>query len=264
MPIQPAGGAEIRQLPFPTFGSVLRRLRDERRVSREKLAFETGVSTSYISHLENGVRANPTRSVVEALVRYLRNIRAISGAELRYLFDLAGLSTTDYPGVDALRSEISGDMRHRLTLHEPTLAAYLDTRWNVLACNDSFAAAFPGVAAEVSLLRWLFGSDIARGVLVEWEAEARVFVHWLRGLSGQEPEATWPGDVLAQLAEYPDFRRLWHEGNVAYGRDRPEMLIADPATGRADRVAVQVFRLDSGNYPGRIQFFVGTRLPQSA
>ena len=36
----------------PTFGSVLRRLRDERGASRERLAFNAGVSASYVTHLE--------------------------------------------------------------------------------------------------------------------------------------------------------------------------------------------------------------------
>ncbi|MEB3028120.1 helix-turn-helix transcriptional regulator, partial [Streptococcus agalactiae] len=93
-----------------------------RRISREKLAFAAGVSSSYITHLESGDRERPTQVVVEALVRYLHRIEPVTDIERRHLFDLAGLAPVDNPSVEDLRAEINDEMRRTLTLQEPNLA----------------------------------------------------------------------------------------------------------------------------------------------
>ncbi|MFD6455717.1 helix-turn-helix domain-containing protein, partial [Nocardia sp. NPDC060220] len=103
----------------PTLGGLLRRLRDDRRISREKLAFAAGVSSSYITHLESGDRDRPTHAVIEALVRYLDRIAPVTDIERRHLFDLAGLAPVDNPTVEDLRAEISTEMRRTLALQEP-------------------------------------------------------------------------------------------------------------------------------------------------
>lgn len=49
----------------------MKRLRQERGLSQEKLAFEADIHRTYISDLERGAR-NPTISLVEKLCTYLR------------------------------------------------------------------------------------------------------------------------------------------------------------------------------------------------
>ncbi|MEV6257734.1 helix-turn-helix transcriptional regulator [Nocardia sp. NPDC051911] len=248
----------------PSFGSMLRRLRDERRVSREKLAFAAGVSASYVAHLESGERARPTMVVVEALVGYLKRVKALTDAERRHLYELAGLSISRSPSIAELCAEITEDMRQALVAQEPGLAGFVDTRWNVLACNRPFARAFPGLVDDMNILRWFFGNPLSRRVIVEWEREAGLMVRWLRGLIGPAAESEWPADLLAELAEYADFRRMWAEGIAVYGRERSAMHFRDNETGTQHAVHVQVFRLDSGNYPGWIQYYLGTSVPQRA
>lgn len=241
----------------PSFGLLLRRLRDDRGVSRERLAFNAGVSASYISHLEKGDRDHPTREVVDALVRYLDRIDALSPVERRHLLDLAGLGAAEFPPVDQLRSEISPDMQRALELHEPHLAAYIDTRWNLLACNDSYARAFPGLVEDVNILRWFLGNPKSRQVMVEWESEVRTTVRWLRGLIGSTGDTAWSTEFLDELGKYELFRELWDEGVAAYGRDRPLMHLRDAVTGRCRSIAVQLFKVFSASNPDQIQIFLG-------
>lgn len=245
----------------PTLGGLLRRLRDDRRISREKLAFAAGVSASYITHLESGDRDRPTRAVVEALVRYLDRIAPVTEIERRHLFDLAGLALVENPTVDDLRADITDEMRRTLAHQEPDLAAYVDIRWNVLAGNDSYHRAFPGLLDDVNILRWFFGNPLSRRVMVEWEKESTLTVHWLRGLIGQQGGGEWATELLTELDRYPDFRRIWDDGDTVYGRDHTAMRLRDLDTGAHYTVDVQLFRLDSVAHPGHIQYYLGVRVP---
>jgi transcriptional regulator with XRE-family HTH domain len=254
------GAGDGSQLRPPTFGGLLRRLRDDRRISREKLAFAAGVSSSYITHLEGGDRDHPTKAVVTALIGYLDRISPLADTERRHLFDLAGLAEDTFPTVPQLRAEISGDMRNGLQLHEPNAASYLDTRWNILFCNETYASTFPGLVEELNILRWFFGNELSKRVMVDWRREAALTVDWLRGLIGQSVDTAWSTELLDELGDYPEFREMWAAGGTTYGRDQP-MHIRDLDSGECYSLDVQMFRVDSGNYPGRVQFFLGIRTP---
>lgn len=62
---EPAGrrDGDLREEVQRAFGSVLRRLRDERGISQEDLAFSSGVGRSFIAKMETGKR-QPTITTV--------------------------------------------------------------------------------------------------------------------------------------------------------------------------------------------------------
>ncbi|UFS93249.1 helix-turn-helix domain-containing protein [Nocardia huaxiensis] len=245
------------ELEAPTFGNLLRRLRDQRGVSRERLAFNAGVSASYITHLEKGDRGNPTREVVEALSRYLDRLMPLSSSDHRQLIDLAGLDTGEFPEVSELRAAVTTEMRWVLDMHGPNLAAYVDIRGNLLACNDSWDAAFPGATLDGNMLRWFFSSDMAARVLVNWEADVRRTVYWMRGLIGRSGNTDGFLDLLRELGEFPAFRQAWAEGGVEFAPHVWTMHLRNPATGLRRRIVAQAGRLQNAVHPGQVVMVLG-------
>ncbi|WP_054814681.1 MmyB family transcriptional regulator [Nocardia arizonensis] len=246
--------AGVLVLP-PTFGELLRRLRQSRGVSREKLAVGAGMSVSYLTHLERGERGRPTRTVVEGLIRHLDRITALSWPDRRHLFDLAGIREVGAPDVAQLRAEITADMRRGLALHLPHPASYFDARWNLLAANSAVAAAFPGLREGANILHWLFGDDIARRVVVDWDRVAALSVAGLRGRIGRLQAGEHFADLLAELGRYTEFLALWQRGEVTYFRERPVLRLRDPDTGVGRALDVRIYDVDSGSHPGWVHFF---------
>ncbi|MFE3103528.1 MmyB family transcriptional regulator [Nocardia tengchongensis] len=245
-------------LNAPTFGSVLRRIRDARGVSRERLAFNSGVSASYVNHLEKGERERPTREVVTALMRYLDRLSPLAPEEFRQLSDLAGIDPVKQPSTADLRADLGRGIPKALALYEPHLAAYVDTRLNILMWNDSFAAGFPGLPGDGNLLRWMLGDPRARDAMVEWERELRISIQWLHGYIAQHGDTSWFGDLLQDLSRFPLFLEIWSDTTARYERTRPVIQLRDDA-GRKTQIIGQLFNVNSTAYPGRMQIFIGLR-----
>jgi transcriptional regulator with XRE-family HTH domain len=67
---------------MPFSGEKLRELRTASGLSREQLAERSGTTKQYISHLENGVKANPAFDLVEKLAAVLgTDCRSFADAE---------------------------------------------------------------------------------------------------------------------------------------------------------------------------------------
>ncbi|MEU1429751.1 helix-turn-helix domain-containing protein [Nocardia sp. NPDC005746] len=244
----------------PTFGALLSRLRRARRISRERLAFGIGTSASYIVHLEKGYRTHPGHEVVEAIVRYLDQQSPISSAEQRHLLDLAGLGHTALPTSEELTAAVSPEMRQALVLHEPNPAAYLDIRGTVLACNENYRRAFPGLDIGVNLLHWYLTDDNSRRVLPDLDNEIRFAVQGLRGMLSDNSAADGAREFLAELSRFDIVRKLWDEAPASYGRPDPAMRLRDPETGHEYTINAQLYGVtDDPSYPGSMQFFLGIR-----
>ncbi|MEU6587162.1 helix-turn-helix transcriptional regulator [Nocardia sp. NPDC046763] len=247
------GNIDERQaVALPSFGELLRRLRDDRAVSRERLAFAAGVSASYITQLEKGGKAKPTRAVVDALVRCLELWNPLSATELRYLHDLAGLEIGGHPTVAELRKSIDADALRVLAMHRPNLAALYDTRGNVLAGNEDWAQAFPGLREGGNLYRWMFADPVAREVMADWESDVRQSVGWLRGTVGSAADPGGFAGIMRELGAFPDFRRFWAEGDVGFAPPVRTMRLRDRSTGALRNFRVQAGLLNTALYPGHI------------
>ncbi|MGX1807627.1 helix-turn-helix domain-containing protein [Nocardia sp. NPDC055321] len=250
-------GRDYDALEAPTLGNLLRKLRDDRGVSRERLAFNAGVSASYITHLEKGDRGNPTREVVQALTRYLDRLEPLSDSDRRQLTDLAGLPAGEFPTVEQLRAALTPDLHRILTGHRPGPAAFMDSRTNVIAWNEGWAEAFPGLVDDGNMLHWFFNNELATRVMVNWEADARLVVRWLRGLIGRSGNVAGFSDLIRDLGAYPKFRQVWAEGGVAFAPHVWSLHLRNPVTGVRRRLYAQTGRLDSGAYPGHLLAVLG-------
>lgn len=244
---------------LPHLGWLLRKLREDRKLSRERLGFATGISSSYINHLEAGNRSRPTTSVLTALERYLDALRPLTEGERRQLTEFSGGVFRPVPTVAQLRAEVSASAGPMLADFGDTLAACVDISWNVLACNDSYAAAFPGIVADGNILHWMFGSPEARTIMVEWRAEAELAVALLRGRLTKHTDLPSCRDLFAELSRNPDFQHCWAAGEVRFHRDRGPLLVRDPASGRPDAIQLQLFRFAAGVNADRVQMHLGIR-----
>jgi transcriptional regulator with XRE-family HTH domain len=257
-------GGSPRQLRPPTLGSYLRSARRSKNLSRDQLAVAASVSASYVTQLESGEKRHPS-------VAALRSIAAALGLDirqLRHLFNLAGLSgdqcddeSRESPSAAVLATEITPEMKMAIDQLEPTLAAYLDPHWNVLAANKSYAASFPGVIECGNVFRWYFIWPEAKQVVTDWQHEATLTVKWLRGYLGRNSDDKWAAALLAELSESPDFVKMWLEGGVAFHRESPYVNLRDPDTGALYTVNMQMHEVATNNPHTHIGVLIGTRVP---
>ncbi|MDH2425524.1 helix-turn-helix transcriptional regulator [Sphaerisporangium sp. TRM90804] len=142
-------------LPRRPVGELLRRWREQRRISQLDLAIQADISARHLSFLETG-RSNPSREMVLRLAEQLR----LPLRERNRLLLAAGYapvypeSTLDAPAMAAVR----GALRQVLTGHDPYPALVVDGHWNLVDANASLSL-FTGLvdpsllAAPVNVLR---------------------------------------------------------------------------------------------------------------
>ncbi|MFC9996983.1 XRE family transcriptional regulator [Nocardia sp. NPDC127526] len=181
----------------------------------------------------------------------------MSTAERRHLFDLAKLDVVGLPSLDDLRGALSQSSLDALRRHEPWPAVYLDTRSNVLACNESYGRTFSGILDNGSILRWLFRDERSKRVLVEWEHEAMLTVALFQGFMGRSDHPEWWADSIDELSDCPEFQRIWNSCEAGYGRDPAWMALRRADSGEEYQLDLRVFQFDSVEYRDRILFVAG-------
>jgi len=149
---------------------------------REEVAMLAHLSVTYYTFLEQGRPVRPSAQVLDALAAALR----MSAAERRYLHvlaygpdeDHANHQNNDENGAPPERLDPAvADLVQRL---EPFPALVKGRRWDVLAANPAARELFADWATprtqERNLVRWMFTTDQAREVYLEWEPEARALL----------------------------------------------------------------------------------------
>ena len=170
---------------------------------REEVALLANVSATYYTFLEQGRPVRPSAQVLDALASALR----MSAAECRYLYVLA--YGPGGPGQDgtcqaaaAPPERLDPEVAALVQRLEPFPALVKGRRWDVLAANPAarelFADWQAAPAAERNLLRWMFTTDRAREVYLEWEPEARAMLGRFRLAAARYPDDP---DVRALIAE---------------------------------------------------------------
>ncbi|WP_330251471.1 helix-turn-helix transcriptional regulator [Nocardia sp. NBC_00565] len=233
-------GPRVRPLSRPTLGRYIRAARRRTKMSMSRLAELAQVSLSYVVQLEHGDKKKPSIGVLEAFARALELDEDGRWA----LFQLAGVEVPGpTPTVEELRRGLTANQRYTLTGTEPHLAAYFDSRWNLLAHNSAHERAFPGLAEAGNEQLWMF-TDEAREVLLDRDHEIAIRIACLRGRLAMRPKTDWADELLGALEEYPEFRRRWsRDERMAYGRSAadPFMALLDPVTRQPYLVRVNEF-----------------------
>jgi transcriptional regulator with XRE-family HTH domain len=185
-------------------GALLRRWRDQRRLSQMELALEAEVSTRHLSFVETG-RAKPSREMVVRLAEHLD----VPLRERNALLLAAGYAPA-YPESsleDAELGQVREAVRRLLVAHEPFPAVAVDRRWELVDGNAGVPLITAGAAAHlleppVNALRLaLHPEGMAPRIanLAEWRSH-------LLGRLRREVTATQDPQLkalLAELSEYP-------------------------------------------------------------
>ncbi|MGX1807246.1 MmyB family transcriptional regulator [Nocardia sp. NPDC055321] len=208
-------------------------------LTRKQLAEATHASLGYIAKIEQGDALNPGPAILDSLATVL----GLDAAERVHLYHLAQQQPTrrnprqlrrDDPVVDTVRTTLDALLPH--------LAAALDDGWRVVACNSAFDAAFPGLLRGGHVVRWLFTDPRARIVIEEWEHEARLMVGRFRAYAAQAHGRADIDELLRELGEHADFRRLWEDAHVGIGRPDSTVRLRNPKTATVFDVVVQRYR----------------------
>ena len=123
--------------PAPAFAQLLRRHRNDRKLSQLDLACEAGVSQRHVSYLETG-RSRPSRDMVLTLGGALD----ISLRDQNSLLQAAGFAAQfatrplDHPDMAAVDAALDRILDH----HLPYPAAVIDRLWNLRRSNAAMDA----------------------------------------------------------------------------------------------------------------------------
>jgi transcriptional regulator with XRE-family HTH domain len=179
---------------------------------REEVALLANLSTTYYTFLEQGRPVRPSAQVLEALAAALR----MSAAERRYLQVLAhGHEDVGSAQVVAVAppERIDPSVADLVQRLDPFPTLVKGRRWDVLAANPAARELFTDWEAlpsgERNLVRWMFMTDRAREVYLEWESEARAMLGRFRLAA-----ARYPGDpdfeaLIAELRRDSEHVRDW-------------------------------------------------------
>jgi transcriptional regulator with XRE-family HTH domain len=189
-----------QQLPF---GALLRRWRQQRRMTQLDLALAAGSSTRHLSCLETG-RAQPSRE----MIMQLAGCMSIPLREQNALMLAAGFAPAfqERPLEDLQAAKRAMDTV--LGAHLPYPAFAVDRHWNVVLSNSALPELYEGCSEEllrrpVNAVRLiLHPRGMADRILnyADWRAHT---LHLLRSQAEARPD-TGLELLMAEVMSYPD------------------------------------------------------------
>jgi transcriptional regulator with XRE-family HTH domain len=184
---------------------------------REEVAQLANVSVTYYTFLEQGRQARPSEQVLDALAAALR----MTPAERRYLMSLAyGPDAAAGGEAGAVPPErVSQGVADLVRRLEPSPTLVKGRCWDVLAANPAARELFgdwSGTAGMRNLVRWMFTSDAAREIYLEWEPEARAMLGRFRLAAALHPDDPRVARLIAELQrDSPQVRDWWPAHDVS-------------------------------------------------
>ncbi|MGW6730658.1 helix-turn-helix domain-containing protein [Nocardia sp. NPDC055029] len=243
---------------IPEFSATCLWLRKSRGLTREQAAVILKISAVHLGRFERG-EALPSAKIMELIITGYRLNQAMAA----YLRDLVIPAIPLTPAAH-LRTYVQADTTLVLNLERfqvrGILAAYVDPLWNVLARNDLFAEALPGINETGSLPVWLF-SEAGKAIMVDPEAEGARTISMLKGILGKHRTSIQARELVTALTPVPEAQRLWAASvNISYGPDSRCLLHARDAD--RNLVSYQLALTDS-ILAHHIQLFTATPEPYS-
>jgi transcriptional regulator with XRE-family HTH domain len=174
---------------------------------REEVAQLANVSAAYYTFLEQGRQARPSEEVLDALAAALR----MTPAERGYLLTLA-YGPDGLAGAPPAPERVSSGVEALVRRLEPSPTLVKGRRWDVLTANAAARELFrdwSGAGPEPNLVRWMFTSEAAREVYLEWEPEARAMLGRFRLAAARHPGDPGTERLIAELRQGSPLVREW-------------------------------------------------------
>jgi transcriptional regulator with XRE-family HTH domain len=204
----------------PDVGSLLRKWREQRRLTQLEVALDAGVSARHLSFVETG-RSKPGRAMLLGVTERL----AIPYRERNEILLAAGYAPAfpersfDDPALSPVRAALD----RILAAHQPYPAIAFDRGWNLVAANTAASAMVERVDIDPSLLeapinvlriglhprglapyianlahwRAHFLGRLAQQIAITGDSQLRALLRELGDYPGGHGEATAPGEVEA-------------------------------------------------------------------
>jgi transcriptional regulator with XRE-family HTH domain len=190
---------------------------------REEVAQLAGVSTTWYTWLEQGREIKVSTSVLDAISDALQ----LNKDEKKYLYALALEEGVGPVSSSLEETMISPSLKRILQELQYCPTIITDRRlfivgWNLAAANVFLD--FDQIPIEDrNLIQLLFSRKEFRSLAVNWEHFVKGFLAIFRTYYGQYVADKWYKQFIEDLEQaYPDFRLLWHEGEL---NSAPEMQI---------------------------------------
>ncbi|ADP80623.1 helix-turn-helix domain protein [Pseudofrankia inefficax] len=190
---------------------------------REEVAALANLSPTYYAFLEQGRQVSPSAQVLDALAAALR----LNPAERQYLDVLAN----GRPASAQLRREtewrarppaetISPDVADLVERLDPYPTFVKGRCWDVLAANPAARELFTDwetrAPEDRNLVRWMFTSDEATRVYLDWEQEARAMLGRFRLATAAHLNEPSVAALVGELQRDSAYvRKWWPELDVA-------------------------------------------------
>lgn len=213
---------------------------------REEVAQLASMSVTYYTFLEQGRQARPSEQVLDALATALR----MTPAERRYLLTLAYGPDETAPGGEAVgradgtagaappAERVSPGIADLVRRLEPSPTLVKGRCWDVLAANPAARELFgdwSGAPGMRNLVRWMFTSDAAREIYLEWEPEARAMLGRFRLAAARHPGDQRVARLIAELRrDSPEVRDWWPAHDVTPIGGEGVKKLRHPRFGPAD------------------------------
>ncbi|MGW6729597.1 MmyB family transcriptional regulator [Nocardia sp. NPDC055029] len=213
---------------IPNLALTLRWIRDDLRLTQRQAASQIGFSEIHLGRFETGKSKPPPESLEQIISGY-----RVNKAMAAHLRELAGRAIPLAPAT-ALRAYVRAEKSLMLNLDRfqarAVPAAFIDPFCNVLACNDVFTAALPGIDDGWSIPLWMFSDQ--RDAVVDPEAEGAWSVSILKATLGRHRDSEQARELVTGLEDSRWARRLWAASlAVATGRDARSPMHARDARG---------------------------------
>jgi transcriptional regulator with XRE-family HTH domain len=189
---------------------------------REEVAQLAGVGVTWYTWLEQGRSINASVQVLDAIARTLR----LDGPEREHLYRLAGVSVDLVPVCDdRLEPEVQTILDGLVGLP----ASVLNSRYDVLAWNDTYAAMWPLSGSlppgDRNLLWHSFMTRACCSSAVNRDAELPQMVATFRAAFGRHlGEPAWTELIRKLSAGSPEFAELWEAHDVAHQSTRVKVF----------------------------------------